>query len=149
MLAESGLVNGRQNKRGDVGYDPGIQGLYCQGQRHGYGGWYYWLARLLRLLFHRSWGGSDQPNHWGLFTGGIDFTGWFYALDGQDYATLAAAEDAGAPVFAIGRFVMAVVNFLIIAFVVFMLVKMVNRIKDASQAPETPKPEAPPKARPN
>ena len=68
-----------------------------------------------------------------LFTGGIDFSGWFYALDGETYASLAAATDAGAPVFAFGNFIMAVINFLIIAFVVFMLVKSVNRIKDAAE----------------
>jgi large conductance mechanosensitive channel len=71
-----------------------------------------------------------------LFTGGIDFTGWFYALNGQVYASLSAAEEAGAPVFAVGRFVMAVINFLIIAFVVFMLVKTVNRIKEAAEKQE-------------
>ena len=64
-----------------------------------------------------------------LFTGGIDFSGWFYTLDGSTHASLAAAQEAGAPVFAIGSFIMAVINFLIIAFVVFILVKMVNRIK--------------------
>ena len=69
-----------------------------------------------------------------LFTGGIDFSGWFYALDGEAYASLAAATDAGAPVFAFGNFIMAVINFLIIAFVVFMLVKSVNRIKDAAES---------------
>ena len=68
-----------------------------------------------------------------LFTGGIDFSGWFYTLDGSEHASLAAAQDAGAAVFAIGNFIMAVINFLIIAFVVFMLVKMVNRVKDASE----------------
>ena len=67
-----------------------------------------------------------------LLTGGIDFSGWFYALNGESYPSLTAAQEAGAPVFAIGSFVMAVINFLIIAFVVFMLVKMVNRIKDAA-----------------
>ncbi len=72
-----------------------------------------------------------------LFTGGIDFSGWFYALDGETYASLEAAAEAGAPVFAIGNFVMAVINFLIIAFVVFLLVKTVNRIKDQA----TPKVE--------
>ncbi|GAA5074428.1 large conductance mechanosensitive channel protein MscL [Roseibacterium beibuensis] len=67
-----------------------------------------------------------------LFTGGIDFSGWFYSFDGESYASLAAAQEAGAPVFAIGNFIMAVINFLIVAFVVFMLVKMVNRIKEAT-----------------
>lgn len=79
----------------------------------------------------------------GLFMGGVDFTEWYYALDGNEYAALAAAEEAGAPVFAVGRFVMAVINFLIIAFVVFMLVKMVNKAKAAAQEPEAPKEEAP------
>ncbi|WP_227268354.1 large conductance mechanosensitive channel protein MscL [Roseobacter weihaiensis] len=78
-----------------------------------------------------------------LFTGGIDFSGWFYALDGESYASLAAATDAGAPVFAIGNFIMAVINFLIIAFVVFMLVKMVNRVKDAAEGEKEVAEEAP------
>jgi large conductance mechanosensitive channel len=49
--------------------------------------------------------------------------------------------DAGAPVFAIGNFIMAIINFLIVAFVVFMLVKMVNRIKEATEKKEEPAPE--------
>ena len=52
------------------------------------------------------------------------------------FLSLAAARDAGAAVFAYGAFLMAVVNFLIIAFVVFMLVRYVNRIKDASKKQE-------------
>jgi large conductance mechanosensitive channel len=76
-----------------------------------------------------------------LFTGGIDFSGWFYALDGNEYASITAAEDAGAPIFAVGRFVMAVINFLIIAFVVFMLVKMVNRVKSMAEKPDEVAPE--------
>ena len=78
-----------------------------------------------------------------LFTGGIDFSGWFYAMDGNDYASLDAATEAGAPVFAIGKFVMAIINFLIIAFVVFLLVKMVNRIKEAAEKEEEPVAVAP------
>ncbi|MBS0125278.1 large conductance mechanosensitive channel protein MscL [Thetidibacter halocola] len=77
-----------------------------------------------------------------LFTGGIDFSGWFYTLDGSVHASLAAAQEAGAPVFAIGSFIMAIINFLIIAFVVFLLVKMVNRLKDAAIREEA-KAEAP------
>lgn len=68
----------------------------------------------------------------GLFMGGIDFTEMFAVLDGGEYATLAAAEEAGAGVFAYGRFIMAVINFLIIAWVVFLLVKAVNRAKEAA-----------------
>ena len=69
-----------------------------------------------------------------IFTGGIDFSGWFYTLDGNDYVSLAVALEAGAPVFAIGKFVMAVINFLIVAFVVFILVRLVNRIKSMTEA---------------
>lgn len=71
-----------------------------------------------------------------IFTGGIDFSGWFYVLNGETYASLQSAVDAGAPVFAVGNFIMAVINFLIVAFVVFMLVKAVNRIKNATAASE-------------
>ena len=52
------------------------------------------------------------------------------------FVSLAAARDAGAAVFAYDAFLMAVVNFLIIAFVVFMLVSYINRIKDASKKQE-------------
>ena len=81
----------------------------------------------------------------GLFTGGIDFSGWFYKLAEDGCASVAACGEAGVPVFAIGNFIMAVINFLIIAFVVFLLVKMVNRIKDAAKAEEeaAPAEEAP------
>ncbi|MEY8881448.1 large conductance mechanosensitive channel protein MscL [Donghicola sp. XS_ASV15] len=81
-----------------------------------------------------------------LFTGGIDFSGWFYSMDGNEYVSLEAAKEAGAPVFAIGSFVMAVINFLIIAFVVFMMVKGVNRIKEsaAKKEEEVAKPEEKP-----
>ncbi len=78
-----------------------------------------------------------------LFTGGIDFTGWFYVIggDASQYASIEAAEEAGVAVFAVGRFVMAIINFLIVAFVVFMLVKMVNRIKSAAEKPDDVAPE--------
>jgi len=78
-----------------------------------------------------------------LFTGGIDFSGWFYSLDGETYASLSTAQEAGAPVFAIGNFIMAVINFLIVAFVVFMLVKTVNRVKAAAEKEPEVKEEAP------
>jgi len=68
----------------------------------------------------------------GLATGGTDFSNWFLAMDGNDYPTLRAARDAGAPVFAYGSFITAVINFLIIAFVVFLLVKGVNRVKETA-----------------
>jgi len=72
----------------------------------------------------------------GVITGGIDFSNLFFNLGAGDYTSLAAAREAGAPVFAYGSFVTAVINFLIIAFVVFLLVKAVNRLKDAAQKAE-------------
>ncbi|MCE5973509.1 large conductance mechanosensitive channel protein MscL [Sinirhodobacter sp. WL0062] len=79
----------------------------------------------------------------GVVTGGIDFSNLFVNLGEGEFASLAAARDAGAPVFAYGAFITAVINFLIIAFVVFLLVKAVNRIKDAANPPEEPAPAAP------
>lgn len=82
----------------------------------------------------------------GLFTGGVDFTNNFVVLggDGTSYSSLEAAREAGASVFAYGSFLMAVINFLIIAWVVFLLVKSVNRARDAMQRKEdTPAEEAP------
>ena len=78
-----------------------------------------------------------------LFTGGIDFSGWFYVLGDGACASVAACKEAGLSVFAIGNFLMAVINFLIVAFVVFLLVKMVNRIKEATEKQEEAAPEAP------
>ena len=74
----------------------------------------------------------------GLFTGGVDFTNNFVVLSGDSstYASLEAAREAGAAVFAYGSFFMAVFNFLIIAFVVFMLVRYVNKVKAQMEKPE-------------
>ncbi|MCA1775076.1 MAG: large conductance mechanosensitive channel protein MscL [Loktanella sp.] len=79
----------------------------------------------------------------GVFTGGVDFTNNYAVLAGDvpAGASLEAAREAGASVFAYGAFLMAVVNFLIIAFVVFMLVKMVNRVKAAAVKPDEVAPE--------
>lgn len=70
----------------------------------------------------------------GLFTGGMDFSNMYFVLSGNvpDGSSLAAARAAGAAVFAYGSFLMAVLNFLIVAWVVFLLVKGVNRAKDAT-----------------
>lgn len=71
----------------------------------------------------------------GIITGGTDFSGNYLVLNGVELApgtSLNAARDAGANVFAWGSFLSAVINFFIIAFVVFLLVKMVNRIKAAA-----------------
>ncbi len=72
----------------------------------------------------------------GLILGGINFSDMFVDLSGTAPASLAAAKESGAAVFAYGAFITAVINFLIIAFVVFLLVKMVNRVKDAAMKKE-------------
>ncbi|MBD3664744.1 large conductance mechanosensitive channel protein MscL [Sulfitobacter aestuariivivens] len=74
----------------------------------------------------------------GLFTGGLDFTNNYAVLAGDvpAGASLEAAREAGASVFAYGAFIMAVINFLIIAFVVFMLVRYVNKVKAAATKPD-------------
>lgn len=75
----------------------------------------------------------------GVITSGVDFSDLYISLDGGDYATLAAAKAAGAPVLSYGVFINAVINFLIVAFVIFMLVKQVNRLKkEEAAAPATP-----------
>ena len=79
----------------------------------------------------------------GLFTGGVDFTNNYFVLSGDvpAGASLEAAREAGASVFAYGSFLMAVINFLIIAWVVFVLVKMVNRVKAMAEKPDEVAPE--------
>ncbi len=72
----------------------------------------------------------------GLITGGIDFSNLFIDLSGTNPVSLAAAKEAGAPVFAYGAFLTAIINFLIIAWVVFLLVKAVNKLKAATAKQE-------------
>ncbi|MGR3659985.1 MAG: large conductance mechanosensitive channel protein MscL [Paracoccaceae bacterium] len=74
-----------------------------------------------------------------LFMGGVDFSGLYILLGEGEYSSIAQAEEAGAAVFAYGRFIMAVINFLVVAWVVFMLVKAVNKSKKAEE--EAPKPD--------
>lgn len=65
-----------------------------------------------------------------LITKGVDFTSKFIALDGGEYATLKAARDAGAAVITYGNFISAVLNFLIMSFVIFCFVKLINVITE-------------------
>ncbi|MBQ3007656.1 MAG: large conductance mechanosensitive channel protein MscL [Clostridia bacterium] len=71
-----------------------------------------------------------------LATKGVDFANWFIALDGGEYATLEAAQAAGASVLSYGNFISAILNFLIMAFVVFLLVKGINTIADKTKKEE-------------
>ena len=75
-----------------------------------------------------------------LATGGIDFTNLFVNLsDDAKYATLAAAQEAGANVFAYGQFIQNIIDFIIIAFCIFLMIKGMNKLKKK----EEPAPEAP------
>ena len=68
-------------------------------------------------------------------TGGIDFTNWFVSLDGNKYATLAAAQAAGAATLNYGTFITVVINFLLMALVIFCLVKALEKAKYAVKKP--------------
>ena len=73
----------------------------------------------------------------GLVLGHVDFKDLFVSLNGQSYPTLAAAKAAAAPVIAYGLFLNTVVNFLIVAFVIFIVVRAANRLQRAP-APAAP-----------
>ena len=75
----------------------------------------------------------------GIFTGKIDFAQLFIALDGKTYETLAAAEEAGAACFKYGSFIAGLIDFLIMAFIVFLFVRGVNKLREANKEPEAPK----------
>ena len=75
----------------------------------------------------------------GAAIGGVDFSNVFVALNGQHYPTLDAAQKAGAPTVNIGLFINAVINFLIIAFVVFWVGKAAARLmRREAEAPSAP-----------
>lgn len=74
----------------------------------------------------------------GMLMGGIDFKDYFIALKATDAVTLDAAKTAGVPVVAYGQFINAVLNFLIVAFCIFIVVKQINRLKKpVEEAPST------------
>lgn len=77
----------------------------------------------------------------GVFTGGLDFSNWFISLDGTHYDTLAQAQEAGAATLNYGVFISGLLNFIIMAFVVFLMVKGINKLRDRekpAQAPAAP-----------
>src|SRR5258707_10703497 len=75
----------------------------------------------------------------GLALGKIDFSNFFIALNGQTYATLADAKRAGAPTVNYGLFINSVIEFVIVAFVVFIIVKEVNRLLPPPAPPPSTK----------
>ena len=75
----------------------------------------------------------------GLAMGGVSFADLYTALDGNTYESLAAAEEAGAAVFKYGAFIQSAIDFVIIAFVIFMMVKAMNKMrKKEEEAPAAP-----------
>lgn len=78
-----------------------------------------------------------------LVTGGLDFTNWFIALDGGSYATLAEAQEVGAATLNYGTFITAIINFLIIAFVIFSMVKTMNKVAEKAKPKAEEAPAAP------
>jgi large conductance mechanosensitive channel len=79
----------------------------------------------------------------GKLTGGVDFSSYFLNLSGQEFSSLKAAKDAGAATVNYGLFVNLVINFTIVAFVMFLLIRGMNRLR--KQAPPGP-PPAPPRS---
>jgi large conductance mechanosensitive channel len=78
----------------------------------------------------------------GVVIGGVDFSNVFVALNRESYPTLDAAQKAGAPTLNIGLFINAIINFLIIAFVVFWIAKVAARLirKEAAEPTAPPPP---------
>ncbi len=76
----------------------------------------------------------------GLLMGGIDFSNVFIVLSGERMATLDATRDSGAAVLAVGTFINAIINFVIVGFAIFWLIKVLSRFKakEAEAAPPAP-----------
>ncbi len=74
----------------------------------------------------------------GLILGGVNFADLFISLNGESYASLADAQAAGAPTLNYGVFLNTVIDFLIVAFVIFLVVKAANRMKKPAEAPAAP-----------
>ena len=78
-----------------------------------------------------------------LCTGGVDFTNLFVKLSGEgDFNTLAEAQEAGASVMAYGQFIQNIVDFLIVAFCIFLMIKGMNKLMPKKE--EAPAPPAGP-----
>jgi large conductance mechanosensitive channel len=70
----------------------------------------------------------------GLITGGIDFTQKFITLDGNSYESLAKAKEAGAAVITYGNLVQAIINFVIISFFIFIVLRAAEKAKKREEA---------------
>ena len=81
----------------------------------------------------------------GLLLGGADFTDLFITLQGESYDSLAAAQEAGAVTLNYGVFVNTVVQFLVIAFTIFLVVRQLNKLKRKEETAEAAAPPEPPR----
>jgi large conductance mechanosensitive channel len=79
----------------------------------------------------------------GLLLGNVDFANLFIILSGGAYATLEEAQAAGAATINYGVFINTIIDFLIVAFVIFLLIKQVNRLKKPEPAAEPTTKECP------
>lgn len=80
----------------------------------------------------------------GYFLGGVDFTNIFTVLGDGEFETLAAAQEAGVAVIQWGVFVNAVIAFLIVAWILFMIIRSMNKMKEAAAKEEEAAAEAAP-----
>ena len=71
----------------------------------------------------------------GILTGGINFAGLFYALDGNEYASIEAAAEAGVGTLNYGAFIQNIVDFVLIAFCMFLVIKFMAKMKKPEPAP--------------
>ena len=71
----------------------------------------------------------------GMLLGKLDFTNLFVDLSGGGYATLAAAKEAGAPTLNYGLFINSILDFVIVAFAIFLVIKQLNRLKKETPPP--------------
>jgi len=78
----------------------------------------------------------------GVITGGVDFSNLYIPLSSVSYDTLAQAKEAGAPTMNIGLFINAVISFVIVAFILFMVIKAMNQLRRKQE--EAPATEPPP-----
>ena len=79
----------------------------------------------------------------GKMTGGVSFTDMFVTLGDGDFKTLAAAKEAGAAVFAYGQFIQNIVDFLIVAFCIFVMLKAINKLARKKKEEEAAAPAGP------
>ena len=79
----------------------------------------------------------------GKLTGGVSFVDLFVTLGDGDFKTLAAAKEAGAAVFAYGQFIQNIVDFLIVAFCIFLMLKGSNKMNRKKEEPKPAEPAAP------